>query len=130
MVKSLRLHASSSDDSDTLAAAFARAARGAKWQTLAACIVLGALGVPLGWFITAHRVLLVSAAIAVGGFGSGGLADRIIADERASEGPDQVLVIGFAVIRWLSVVIGTGGAIASLAWLFFKALGSSHMTWH
>jgi hypothetical protein len=119
------LRTSSSVDSETLSASIARAARGARWRTLIACVVLGGIGVPAGWFVSAHRVLLVSGAIAVGAFGAGGLADRILADERGSADPDPVLVAGFAAIRWLSGVVGTCAAIAWAGWMFFRVMGNS-----
>jgi hypothetical protein len=78
----------------------------------------------VGWLISAHRVILVSAAIAVGSFGSGGLADRILSEERATDDPDRVLTIGFTIIRWFSIGAGTAAAIACLAWIFFRSLGT------
>ena len=130
MVNSQRLQYASSEDTDTLAAAIARAALGARWQTLVACTILGGLGVMGGRFVTPHRVLLVSAAIAVGAFGSGGWAHRILASEHAGEDPDRLLVAGLTGIRWLSAIIGSAAAITSLTWVFFRLLGTSHMTWH
>ena len=79
---------------------------------------------PAGWYVAAHRIILVAAALAVGAFGAGGLADRILADERASGDPDRVLLIGFATIRSLSVAVGTCSAIAFLGWIFFGVLGA------
>jgi len=125
MFRAPQLRASSSADSEPLAGAIVRAARGARWRTLIACVTAGAIGVPAAWLIPAHRILLVSAAIAVGAFGSGGIADRILADERTSGNADRVLVVGFTTIRWLSVVVGTCAAVACLAWMFFVVLGSS-----
>jgi hypothetical protein len=124
VVHTPRLHASSGDDGETLVAAIVRAARTARWRTLVACAAIGAVGVPAGFFISAHRVLLVSAAIAIGSFGSGGLADRILRDERSTSDPDRVLVVGFTIIRWLSAGIGTGAAIVCLIWVFFRSLGT------
>lgn len=124
MAHSPRLPAPSAEDSETLAAAITRAARNARWQMLVACTVIGAVGVPGGWFINAHRVVLVSVAIAIGSFGSGGLADRILADERSTGNPDRVLTVGFTIIRWLSIGIGTGAAIVCLTWMFFRSLGT------
>jgi hypothetical protein len=124
VVHTPRLPAPSAKDSETLVAAIARAARSARWRTLVACAAIGAVGVPAGWFISAHRVVLVSAAIAIGSFGSGALADRILADERSTGDPDRVLMVGFAIIRWLSIGIGTGAAIVCLTWVFFRSLGT------
>ena len=105
--------------------AIARAARGASWATLVACAAAGAIGVPVGWFVGAHRILLLSAALTVGAFGSGGLADRILADERAGGDPDRVLLTGFTAVRWLSVVVGACAVLVFLAWIFFALLGGS-----
>jgi hypothetical protein len=124
VVHTSRLHASSTDDSETVVAAIGRAARKARWRTLLACIAVGAVGVPVGWFLSAHRIVLVSLAIAIGSFGSGGLADHILADERSTGDPDRVLTVGFTIIRWLSVGLGTGAAIVCLAWVFFRSLGT------
>jgi hypothetical protein len=124
MLHAPRVQAPSSDD-ETLAMAIARAARGASWTTLLACAAVGAIGMPVGWFVTAHRLLLVSAALTVGAFGSGGLAERILADERASGDPDRALLIGFAAVRWASIVVGACAALVFLAWIFFALLGGS-----
>jgi hypothetical protein len=124
MLHEPRVQAPSSDD-ETLAMAIARAARGASWATLMACAAVGALGIPVGWFVAAHRILLVSAALTMGAFGSGGLAERILTDELASGDPDRVLLIGFAAVRWVSIVVGTCAALVFLAWIFFALLGGS-----
>ena len=110
-------------DDEALSTAIARAARSARWPVLVACMAIGAIGVPAGWLVAAHRIILVAAALAVGAFGSGGVADRILADERASGEPDRVLLIGFTTIRSLSVIVGVCAAIVFLAWLFFGLLG-------
>ena len=130
MVDARQLPNSLSDENDTLAAAIVRTARGAKWRTLVTCAVLGALGMPIGWFTSAHRVLLLSLSLAVGAFGAGALADRIIADERGNRDADRLIVTGFSIVRLASVVVGAGAAIAFLAWILFWLLGSSHLAWH
>jgi hypothetical protein len=130
VVTTSRLHAPSSQESESLAAAVARGARRARWWVLVGCAVVGAIGISVAWFVPSHRILLMSAAIAVGAFGSGGLADRILVDERTAEDPDQILVAGFAAIRWVSVFAGTCAAVICAGWLFFKMLGASHLSWH
>jgi hypothetical protein len=117
--------ASPSADNETLSTAIARAARNARWPTLVAFMVAGAIGVSATWFVASHRVVLAAAALAVGAFGLGGAADRILNDERASGDPDRVLLVGFTTRRWLSVGIGACAAIVFVAWIFFGLLGRS-----
>lgn len=130
MIDSQRIRASRSDDSESLSVAITRMARTARWQMLAVCATAGAIGVPAAWLVGTHRIVLVSAAAALGAFGTGGLADRILADERAGGDPDRVLVVGFTAIRWLSIAIGTGSSITCVMWLLFAAMGASHLAWH
>ena len=118
--------ASDSPASEPLGPAIAHAARTVGWRTLIACVAVGIIGAVAGWFAPAHRVLLVSAAIALGAFGSGGIADRIVADERGSGNPDRVLVVGFLTIRGLSVVVGACAGVVSVAWFFFDFLVRMH----
>jgi hypothetical protein len=120
----------SSNDNDTLATAIARAARRASWRTLLACLILGVSGASAAWFVASHRILPVSAAIAIGAFGAGGLADRILTDERSHVDADQTLLVGFRVIRWLSVAVGGCSAIITVAWMLFWTLDGSRLTWH
>jgi hypothetical protein len=120
----------SCDDNDTLGAAIARAARRASWRALLACFILGVLGASAGWFVARHRILLVSGAIAIGAFGTGGLADHIVTDERSHGDPDQPIVVGFKVMRWLSVAVGGCAAITAAAWMLFWALDGSRLVWH
>jgi len=118
------------DSSEGFGAAVVRVARRVRWQGLLACALTGALGVPLGWLVADHRIILVAIAVVVGAFGAGGLADRVVRDERSSPEPDRILVVGFAAIRWVSVVAGTSAAITVGMWLLFTAMGGSHLTWH
>ena len=124
------LQAPSSVDDETLAAAVVRGARSAKWYALVACFVLGAVAVLVGWLVEAHRILLISAGIAVATFGAGAAADRILTDERSSGDPDWVLVAGFSVIRGVSILVGVSAAIIAVAWVFFRFLDGSRLTWH
>jgi hypothetical protein len=124
------LQAPSSADSESLAAGIVRVARRAKWYTLVACLVVGALAMVGGWLITGHHIVLMAAGVTLTAFGAGASADRILADERASGEPDTLLLAGFTVIRSLSILVGVCAAITTVAWLFFGLLGGSHLTWY
>jgi hypothetical protein len=113
--------------SEPLGAAVVRAARNARWQVLLECTAIGLLGLPVAWLVPSHRVILVLLAVVFGAFGVGGLSDRILRDEHATADPDRVLLVGFAIVRGISVAAGTSAAIAVAMWLLFAALG---LNWH
>lgn len=119
------LRAAHSPDDDTLAAAIVSATRRARIGTLMAALLLGAAGVPVACLVPAHRVVLLSLALAIASFGSGGLADRILTDETSTPDADRIVVVGFTIVRRISVVIGVIAGTVCVAWMFVRAMGSN-----